>query len=135
MQIALIVTLVLHLLSGVFWAGSTFTLARNGAVSTDRLFRPQMGAAAVALITGGILWHLLHPSGFGAQETILAIGAIAALLAAAVQGVLCGPGLRRLASAGGTHVTLQQERIVIGHRVAGGFLALTVICMAAARFL
>src|SRR5215469_6044972 len=62
MQITLLVTLVLHILSGVFWAGSTFALARTRAGGADQLFRPQMGAALVAVITGGLLWHLLHPS-------------------------------------------------------------------------
>ena len=72
MQITLLVTLVLHILSGVFWAGSTFALARTGAMTADQLFRPQMGAAVVAVITGGVLWHLLHPSGFGTMEQIIA---------------------------------------------------------------
>jgi hypothetical protein len=67
-QITLLVTFVLHVASGVFWAGSTFALARTGAASADKLFRPQMGAAAAVVITGGALWHLLHPSGFGSQE-------------------------------------------------------------------
>ena len=30
MQTTLVITLVLHVLSGLFWAGSTFTLARTG---------------------------------------------------------------------------------------------------------
>ncbi|MEN3375287.1 MAG: hypothetical protein V7604_642, partial [Hyphomicrobiales bacterium] len=59
MQAILIVTLVLHVLSGVFWAGSTFALARIGGNQADRFFRPQMGAAAVAIVTGGVLGFLL----------------------------------------------------------------------------
>src|SRR5437660_12767972 len=60
MQITLIVALVLHVLSGVFWAGTTFALARTGGNQADRFFRPQMGAAAVVAVTGGLLWFLLH---------------------------------------------------------------------------
>jgi hypothetical protein len=86
MQITLLVTSVLHILSGVFWAGSTFALARTGAATADRLFRPQMGAAVVVVITGGVLWHLLHPSGFSTMEQVLALGALGAVLAASVQG-------------------------------------------------
>ena len=40
MQITLLLTLVLHILSGVFWAGSTFALARTGAATAGQLFRP-----------------------------------------------------------------------------------------------
>src|SRR5258708_6091596 len=86
MQAILIVTLVLHVLSGVFWAGSTFALARTGGNLAERLFRPQMGAATVAIVTGGVLGFLLHRSTPGIQEYLLAIGALFALLAAAVQG-------------------------------------------------
>ena len=130
MQITLLVTLVLHILSGVFWAGSTFALARTGAMTADQLFRPQMGAAVVAVITGGVLWHLLHPSGFGTMEQIIALGALAAVLAAGAQGVLCGPALRR---AGGKDAR-SQTRMALGQRIAAGLLTLTVICMAAARY-
>jgi len=40
MQTILIFTLVLHILSGVFWAGTTFALARTGAYQADQFFRP-----------------------------------------------------------------------------------------------
>jgi hypothetical protein len=133
MQMTLLVTLVLHILSGVFWAGSTFALARTGAISADQLFRPQIGAAVVAVITGGVLWHLLHPSGFGIMEQVLALGAVAAVLAAGAQGALCGPALRQLARVGGTDARLQAQ-VALGHRIAAALLALNVICMAAARY-
>src|SRR5215470_1466531 len=116
MQITLLVTLVLHILTGVFWAGSTFALARTGAVSAAQLFRPQMGAAVVVVITGGVLWHLLHPSVFGIQEQVLALGALAAVLAAGVQGALCGPALRQLARGDGEN-TRSQARVALGHRI------------------
>jgi hypothetical protein len=97
MQIALLPTLTLHLLAGVFWAGSTFAMARTGAVSADGLFWPQIGAVAVVIITGGYLWHLLHPATFGVTEQVLAAGALCALLAIGVQAGLCGPALRHSA--------------------------------------
>ena len=65
MRATLIVTLVLHFLSGVFWAGTTFALARTGANQTDQFFRPQMGAAVIVVATGGLLWYLVHPGSFG----------------------------------------------------------------------
>ena len=133
MQITLLLTSVLHILSGVFWAGSTFALVRTGATTADQLFRPQMGAAVVAVITGGVLWHLLHPSGFGTMEQIIALGALAAVLAAGAQGALCGPALRRLARAGGKDAR-SLTQMALGQRIAAGLMALTVICMAAARY-
>src|SRR5215467_947734 len=131
MRITLLLTLTLHLLSGVFWAGSTFAMARTAAASADRLFWPQIGAAAVAIITGGYMWHLLHPS-FGAQEQVLALGALSAILAVSAQAALCGPALQQLKRADdkGGHL---QARVALGQRVVAGLLALTVICMAVAR--
>jgi hypothetical protein len=127
MSITLLVTFMLHVASGVFWAGSTFALAETGAASADKLFRPQMGAAVVAVITDGVLWLYLH-----LQEPVLALGVLAALLAAGVQGALCGPALRQLARADGNDVP--QARVALGHRIAAGLLALIVLCMAAGRY-
>src|SRR3954452_6222571 len=95
MQIALIIALSLHVLSSVFWAGSSFTLARTGGLGGEKLFRPQMGAAVIAILTGGYLGHLAHAGAFGTAEKILAAGAFTALVAAAVQG---GIGGRAVAS-------------------------------------
>ena len=133
MQITLLLTLVLHILSGVFWAGSTFALARTGEATAGQLFRPQMGAAVVAVITGGVLWYLLHPSGFSTMEQALALGALGAVLAASVQGALCGRALRQLAR-NGEKDTGSKVQLALGHRIAAALLALTVICMAAARY-
>ena len=133
MEITLLLTLVLHILSGVFWAGSSFALARTGATTAGQLFRPQMGAAVVAVITGGVLWYLLHPSGFSTMEQALALGALGAVLAASVQGALCGRALRQLARTS-EKVTQSKGQVVLGHRIAAALLALTVICMAAARY-
>src|SRR5258708_7784352 len=120
MQITLLVTLVLHILSGVFWAGSTFALARTGAATADQLFRPQIGAAVVAVITGGVLWHLLHPSGFSTMEQILALGALGAVLAAGVQGALCGPAFRQLQRNAGKK-RHSKAPVPLGNRFALGF--------------
>ena len=94
MPIILLLTLTLHLLAGVFWAGSTFTLARTAAASADQLFWPQIVAAGGAIVTGGYLWYLLHSS-FGTQEQVLALGALCAILALGAQAALCGPALQQ----------------------------------------
>jgi hypothetical protein len=91
-----------------------------------------MGAAVVVLITGGVLWHLLHPSGFSTMEQVLALGAVGAVLAAGAQAALCGRALRQLAR-NGEKDRRSKVQVAIGHRIAAALLALTVICMAAAR--
>src|SRR5262245_48736048 len=87
MQAAVIVALILHVVSGVFWAGSTFALARFSADQGREFLRPQLGAAAVAIVTGALLWYLLHRGGEGTSEHVLATGAIFALIAAVIQAV------------------------------------------------
>ena len=134
MQVLLIVTLVLHVLTGVFWAGTTFTLARTVGAHADRLFRPQMGAAVVVVLTGALLWHLVHKDAFRTAEQLLAVGALCAIAAAGVQGMATGPVLRKHATGGGSERSALHARMVTGQRVAAGLLAITVICMAAARY-
>jgi hypothetical protein len=94
-----------------------------------------MGAATIAVVTGAVLWLLLHRGGTGGtQEHLLGIGAICALIAAGVQGVTGGPALRRLAVAGELEAAASLGRAATGQRIAAGLLAITVICMAAARY-
>jgi hypothetical protein len=134
MQVLLVVTLVLHVLTGVFWAGTTFTLALTVGAHADRLFRPQMGAAVVVVLTGGLLWHLAHRGAFGTAEQLLAVGALCAIVAAGVQGMSTGPALRRRAIGGEAEQPSLRARIATGQRVAAGLLTITVICMAVARY-
>jgi hypothetical protein len=133
MQIALIIALSLHILSSVFWAGTSFALARTGGVGGEQLFRPQMGAAVIAVLTGGYLGHLVHAGAFGATEQILAIGALAALVAAGVQGAIGGRAIRSLHS-GTADETGARSRIATAQRVAAALLAVTAVCMGAARY-
>ena len=133
MQIPLIVTLSLHVLSSVFWAGSSFTLARTDGLGGEKLFRPQMGAAFVAILTGAYLGHLVHSGSFGISETILAVGAFAALVAAGVQGAIGGRAVRSLGS-GTADEDGARSRIAMAQRIAAGLLAVTALCMGAARY-
>src|ERR1700704_1049896 len=114
MQTALIIALSLHILSSVFWAGSSFTLARTGGVGGEQLFRPQMGAAVVAILTGGYLGHLAHAGSFGTAEQVLAAGALPPL--------------------GGARGAAARSRIATAQRIAAGLLAVTAVCMGAARY-
>jgi hypothetical protein len=133
MQATLIIALVLHVLSGVFWAGSTFALARTGGNQADRFFRPQMGAATVAIVTGAVLGFLLHRGTPGIQEHLLGIGALCALLAVGVQGS-GARAVRELSTAGAGDAFEASSRLATRQRIAAALLAVTVICMAAARY-
>ncbi len=131
MQYIFMIALALHVMSGVFWAGSTFVLARMGdGRLAATLFAPQMGAATMAVLSGAVLWYLFHGGYFGTQEQVLAVGATAALVAAGVQGVLVGRA-RRIGASGNAANTLAEA--VRGERLAAALLAITVITMAIAR--
>jgi hypothetical protein len=116
MQLILIVLIGLHILAGVFWAGSTFTIARSGGTGASTLFGPQMGAATLTILAGVGLWGILHRGAEGPMEHTLAVGALCAVAAAGVQGA--------------TH----KKNPVKGQRIAAGLLAIAVICMAIARY-
>ena len=133
MQIALIIALSLHILSSVFWAGTSFALARTGGAGGEQLFRPQMGAAVIAVLTGGSLGHLAHAGSFGTAEQILAVGAVAAIVAAGVQGAIGGPAIRGL-RAGTSDEAGARSRIATAQRIAAALLAVTAVCMGAARY-
>ena len=134
MQAIVIIALVLHVVSGVFWAGSTFALARMGGNQAREFLRPQLGAAATAIVTGALLWYQLHRGSEGMSENVLATGAIFALIAAGIQAVTGLTGRRVLAGVGELDTTPGQNRALIGQRIAAGCLLVTVICMAAARY-
>jgi hypothetical protein len=133
MLYVLMAVLSLHILSAVFWAGSSFTLARTGGVGGIKLFRPQMGAATVAVLSGMYLWSQLHAGGFGPAERVLAIGAGCAVIAAGVQGRFGGAALRALRRGAATEAQIQ-PRIATGQRIAAPLLAVTVICMVISRY-
>ena len=116
MQILIIVLIGLHVLTGVFWAGSTFAIVRSGGAGLETLFRPQMGAATVAILAGLGLMGLLHRGGMGPMEHTLGIGALCAIAAAGVQGAL------------------RRKNPLKGQRIAAGLLAVTVLTMAIARY-
>jgi hypothetical protein len=129
MQPALIVASVLHVLSAMAWAGFTFTMARTAAANIETLFAPQLGAGGVAILAGGWLWPLTHQGGFGEAEMVLAVGALAALAAFMTQAISTGPIIRRLRDD-----PQLRSRAGIGQRIAAGLLAITIICMASARY-
>ena len=134
MQVTLIVTLVLHVLSGVFWAGTTFALARTAGNQADLFFRAQMGAAAIAVVTGGVLWFYLHHGPLGTPGHLLAIGALCAFLALGVQGMMVASALQKLPAPAESEGSRLRHRVATGQRIAAALLMITVTCMAAARY-
>jgi uncharacterized membrane protein len=133
MQLTLTTVTALHVLPAVFWAGTTFVLARAGGDGAERLGHPQIGAALVTMIAGGVLWGLLHRGGFGAMERLLAVGAACAVAAAGLQA-LSLPAVRRLRTAGEADALAQRRRIATTQRIAAGLLAVAIVCMAASRY-
>ena len=132
MQLALAIAASLHVLSAVFWAGSNFAAARP-SIPGERLFFPQIGAALIAILSGGYLWSTLHAGSDGPMERALEVGAISAILALLIQLVLAGPVVLRLRSAG-TAPQPASGRVKLSNRLASLLLALAAICMAAARY-
>ena len=115
MMIVLMLAIAVHVLSGVFWAGTTFALAREQGLGVRSLRKPQLGSAAVAVLSGALLGHLAHPGAFGGAERVLVLGAAAALLAAAIQVFnIRGPATAQ--------------------RIAAALLAASVLCMVLARY-
>ena len=134
MQYVLMVAISLHVLAAVFWAGTTFALARTGGGESRRLFRAQMGAAAVALLTGGYLMHVVHRGAFGPVERSLAVGALCALAAVAIQAIVVGMALKRSRDIGGATAAVPSP-VVAAHRAAAVLLGIAAVAMAAARYM
>jgi len=129
MQWIVIALIVLHVVSGVFWAGSSFVLARTGGLLVEKLAGPQFGAGVATLCMGLATWFLalrgLPPTpGFH----VLGIGAACALLALVIQASAL-PAVKKLKGAQGEAST-QQRRVLISQRMAAGLLLLTVLAMA-----
>ena len=133
MQYVYIVTIGLHVMAGVFWAGTTIAVARDPEIKAERFIRPQLGASGVVFLTGLLLWYFFHEGSFGSMEKVLALGILTALIAAGVQGALVASASRQLAGADPATQTQLRAKMTRGERIAGGLLVITVFCMATAK--
>lgn len=115
MHSLIVVVIAIHLLAGVFWAGSTFVLAHSRARGADALFRPQVGAAVVAILAGIALWSILIQGATGPMETTLTVGAACAIVALIVQ-------------------VAWRKQPVLSQRIAAVLLAVTVVTMGIAPY-
>jgi hypothetical protein len=116
MQLILLVLIGLHVLGGVFWAGSTFAIVRSGGAGAPALFGPQMGTAIITVLAGVGLWGILHRGAHGPTEHVLTLGAVCAIAAAGFQGAM------------------RRKNPLKGQRIAAALLVITVICMAISRY-
>jgi len=124
MPIPLLITLGLHMAAALFWLLTSLVLGfNNNPAASKVMFRSQMAAATVAVFSGGGLWSMLHPAGFGRPEMALAAGAVLAIVAAGVQGAMVGGSLRRLPDPSA------EARIILGQRIAAGLLAGALVLM------
>ncbi len=110
------ILIALHILAGVFWAGSTFAIARSGGAGAEALFGPQMGAAALTVLAGIGLFAISHQGPPGPMEHTLGIGALCAVAAAGFQGAM------------------RKKNPLKGQQIAAALLFVTVVCMAIARY-
>ena len=133
MQYVYIVVIGLHVMAGVFWAGTTVTLARDPEIKAERFIQPQMGAAGMVFLTGALLWYFFHGAYFGSMEMVLALGILAAFAAAGVLGAMVRAPSRQLAGANAEIETQLRARMAMGESIAARLLVVTVLCMAIAR--
>lgn len=134
MQVLLMVLIVLHVLPGVFWVGSTFVLARSGGAGAESLTLPQLAAAGVVIASGLGLWSQTHAGGFGPAEQVLAVGAMSAVLALGIQAAIVLPSVGALAASNGDVSSGARRRIAVAEKLAAGLLGITVVCMVVARY-
>ena len=88
MQYVYIVVIGLHVMAGVFWAGTTIAVARDAEIKAERFIRPQLGASGMVFLTGLLLWYFFHQGSFSSMEMVLALGILTAIAAAGVQGAV-----------------------------------------------
>ena len=133
MQLVMIVLLAFHVVPGVFWAGTTFVLARTGGQGAEQLAYPQIGAATVSMLAGLALWGILHGGAFGRFQQVLAVGVLCAIAAAGVQSARGLPAIRQLIAGGGDAASLRAQ-FAGAQRIAAPLLVITIIAMVSARY-
>ena len=131
MPVVLTVTVLLHAGASLFWLLSSFVLARAKGAGAAKMFRWQMLAALLAFSSGGRLWSLLHRGLLGPPEMLLIGGAVCAVVAAGVQGMMVGAPVRKLA-AGRLSAEVAYRKITLGYRLSAGLLAVALLAMVAA---
>jgi hypothetical protein len=132
MPMLALMILPLHMLAAVAWIGFCVIVLVNAGKDGEKAFRPQMAAAVVAFLSGAYLWHFYYGARFGTPQMVLAVGVVAAIAAAGVQGMLVGKSRRGLHNGTMTEEAAR-PKIVLGHKIAVGLLAVTTVTMVLAH--
>ena len=103
-------------------------MARSGAAEIEGLAFPQIGAATITVLMGGLLWGISHHGKEGTGDHILAAGALCALAAAVLQAVSL-PRVRRLINAAASDKPALRVTLALRQRIASVLLAATIACM------
>jgi hypothetical protein len=123
----------LHGVSGVYWTGAAFVLARFGPSTGGlRLRRSQLLAATAAVASGAWLWSGRWREWEAWQAKALTLGAIAAMLAVAVQ---VGIGLSASRRLEGPQDAAARRRLRLIDGTAAILLAIALCAMVLARYL
>jgi hypothetical protein len=126
----IVTAICVHVLAGVFWAGSTMTLAMVGYDSRG-IHAAQLIAGALVVSAGTYLWHVLHAGNFSDTERMLTVGAVSAVVALVLQCAFTVPewfgGLGGRSLLGVTSLSAQ--------RIAAVLLAVAALAMAASKYI
>lgn len=133
MATLMIILVILHVVPGVYWAGSTFVMARSPMMGDAVLARSQAGAAGLAILVGIILMAIHYDIAPGAPDWDLGIGALCAIAAAGVQHGVAWRARRQLA-AGIGDAAANSRRAAMGQRLAALLLVITVAAMVTWRY-
>lgn len=133
MATLMIILIILHVVPGVYWAGTTFALAREPMMGDAVLGRSQAAAAGLAIVMGIILMGIRYDFAPGAPEWDLGIGALCALVAIGVQHGVAWRARRQLA-AGIGDAAANSRRAALGQRLAALLLVITVAAMVTWRY-
>lgn len=129
----LLAAVAVHVLTGVFWTGSAFVLARFGPrTGGPRLRRVALLAATVSVLLGAWLWLGRGGGWTPPQARAMALGAIAAILAAGAQS---GLGLRASRQLDGPDGAAAGRRLVVIDWITAVLMAIALLAMVLARYL
>lgn len=153
----ILIARAIHILSGVYWAGSIFVTAgtllpamRNPGAGpvlgpVMKTLGMRIGVAAILTILAGLyLMAALHPHDSSPSGIVLGVGAAAAILAFLVALFISMPSGRKLAALlaakdlaadeKNRQMAALQGRVALAARLMAGFLGLAVLCMAVFRY-
>ena len=116
MQRILIISILIHVLADLLWAGPNSAIARKGGLRAERLFLRMRASILTTILSAWNLWKSLHGGFFGPTEQSVGLGIAAAIIALAIKSGLLASAL--LALRGVTHIPACRRSLVARHMVA-----------------